>query len=85
MNDPLVQLEGATQSFVRADFEFDRLIKTTTSICPECLEKIPADVVEKDNKVFMLKSCKSHGDFSALLASDVRHYYVADPLSLIHI
>ena len=81
MNNPksLVQLEGANQSFRRADFEFDRLIKTTTSICPECLEKISADVVEKDNKVFMLKTCKSHGDFSALLASDVRHYYVADP------
>ena len=27
----------------------------------------------------MLKTCSKHGDFSALLASDVRHYYVADP------
>ena len=27
----------------------------------------------------MLKTCPQHGDFSALLASDVRHYYVADP------
>ena len=65
--------------FSRADFTFDRVIKTTTSICPECLEKIPAEVVEKDNRVFMLKTCEQHGDYSALLASDVRHYYVADP------
>ncbi len=27
----------------------------------------------------MLKICPEHGDFSALLASDVKHYYVADP------
>ena len=64
MNNPksLVQLEGANQSFRRADFEFDRLIKTTTSICPECLEKIPADVVEKDNKVCLLYTSPSPRD-----------------------
>ena len=81
MNTPrdLVNITPPDIKFSRADFTFDRVIKTTTSICPECLEKIPAEVVEKDNRVFMLKTCEKHGDFSALLASDVRHYYVADP------
>ena len=77
--DSLIQLQGSSQPFRRSEYKFDRLIKTTTSICPECLEKIPADVVEKDRRVIMLKTCEKHGDFSALLASDVRHYYVADP------
>ncbi len=76
--NPLVQLTSQSIQFSKDDFEYDRLIKTTTSICPECLEKIPADVVEKDERVFMLKTCEKHGDFAALLASDVRHYYVAD-------
>ena len=76
---PLVQLTSQQRKVSRADFQFDRVIKTTTSICPDCLEKIPADVVEKDKRVYMLKTCPEHGDFSALLASDVRHYYVADP------
>ena len=77
--DQLVNLTSARNTFSRADFSFDRVIKTTTSICPECLKKIPADVVEKNSRVYMLKTCDEHGDFSALLASDVRHYYVADP------
>ena len=81
MNNPqeLVNITTPDRKFLRSDFKFDRLIKTTTSICPECLDKIPADVVEKDGRVIMLKTCPKHGDFSALLASDVRHYYVADP------
>ena len=81
LNTPrdLVNITPPDIKFSRADFTFDRVIKTTTSICPECLEKIPAEVVEKDSRVFMLKTCEKHGDFSALLASDVRHYYVADP------
>ena len=81
MEDPqtLVQIQGANRPFQCSDFEYDRQIKTTTSICPECLRKIDAEVVEKASRVYMLKTCDEHGDFSALLASDVRHYYVADP------
>jgi 7,8-dihydro-6-hydroxymethylpterin dimethyltransferase len=50
-------------------------IKSTLSICPTCLESIEADVVERDGQVWMHKHCPTHGDFSALLASDARHYY----------
>lgn len=51
-----------------------REIKTTTSICPFCLEAIDAQVFERDGEVWMDKNCSSHGRFSALLSSDVRHY-----------
>lgn len=56
-----------------------RRIKSTTSLCPVCLGRIAADVFERDGEVWMDKECRDHGRFSALLAGDVRHYYVADP------
>jgi len=54
-------------------------IKTTTSLCPTCLARISADVFERDSEIWMDKTCAEHGRFSALLASDARHYYAADP------
>ncbi len=59
-------------------FESGREIKSTSSLCPECLAKIPAKVLERDGQVFMDKACPTHGQFTVLLASDARHYYVAD-------
>ena len=63
---------------VPPEFGQGTLIKSTTSLCPTCVARIPADVFERDNRVFMDKTCPEHGSFSALLASDARHYYVAD-------
>lgn len=54
-------------------------LKTTTSLCPVCLSRISADVFERDSEVWMDKECPEHGRFSALLASDTGHYFVADP------
>jgi hypothetical protein len=62
-----------------ADFGRGRRVKSTTSLCPECLSRIPADVFDRGGEIWMDKTCPDHGPFSALLASDVRHYYVADP------
>ena len=61
------------------DFERGASIKRTSSICPVCLEAIAAEVFERDGEVWMDKRCETHGAFSALLAADARHYYVADP------
>jgi uncharacterized radical SAM superfamily Fe-S cluster-containing enzyme len=52
-----------------------RLIKRTSSICPDCLAPIEAEVFERDGEVWMDKACPEHGRFQALLAADVRHYY----------
>ena len=48
----------------------------TTSICPDCyfLEKkiniIPANLVEKEDNVFMFKKCETHGEFTDILWTD---------------
>ncbi len=55
------------------------VLKTTQSVCPTCLATIPAQVLARDKSVWLDKTCPAHGDFSALLASDRRHYYLADP------
>ena len=52
-----------------------RKIKLTTSICPQCLASIEAQVLERGDEVWMDKSCDQHGRFSALLSSDIKHYF----------
>jgi uncharacterized radical SAM superfamily Fe-S cluster-containing enzyme len=51
------------------------IIKTTVSLCPTCLERVPATVFERAGAVFMTKRCPSHGDHESLLASDRRYYW----------
>jgi len=62
-----------------AAFGTGELIKQTLSLCPVCLTKIDASVYERNGAVYMDKECREHGRYSALLASERRHYYVADP------
>lgn len=50
-------------------------IKTTTSVCSECLERVPARVDIVDGEVWLRKRCRSHGEQRALLASDRSHYW----------
>ena len=57
------------------DYGRGRKIKDTSSICPVCLEPVAAEVFERRHEVWMDKYCASHGRFSALLSSDIRHYY----------
>jgi uncharacterized radical SAM superfamily Fe-S cluster-containing enzyme len=44
----------------------------TKSLCPECLETINAVVEEKDNKIFIKKTCKEHGSFEDLYYGDAK-------------
>ncbi|MBL4686562.1 MAG: radical SAM protein [Nannocystaceae bacterium] len=60
-------------------FGVGRRIKQTRSLCPRCLQDIDAEVFERDGAVWMDKRCADHGVFSALLATDPAHYYLADP------
>ncbi len=69
----------ATHTDLPPAFGTGRRIKTTTSLCPQCLEPIEAHVFEREGKVWMDKTCPEHGGYTALLSDDVRHYYVADP------
>ena len=50
------------------------LLDLTQSVCPHCLEVVPARIVARDNQVFMEKECPAHGEFSAYLWPDAAHY-----------
>lgn len=50
------------------------IIRKTRSVCPVCLEKIEGQIVEWENKIYMHKNCKNHGDFSLLLSRHSDYY-----------
>lgn len=50
------------------------VIRETVSLCPECLRRIPADLVENRNKIYMHKKCPEHGFFSDLYWGDYELY-----------
>ena len=53
-------------------------IKETKSLCPECLQVLPATVYEEDNKVYITKTCPEHGKFTELYWSDYDLYQKAN-------
>lgn len=42
------------------------VIRNTYSVCPECLNKIPAAIIKQDSDYFIRKTCEDHGYFSAI-------------------
>lgn len=50
------------------------VIRTTKSVCPVCLARIEADIVERDDKVYMDKRCNAHGNFSLFLSHHPDYY-----------
>ncbi len=46
----------------------------TRSVCPECLKVIDAQILLRDNKVFMHKRCPDHGEFTSLVYGDAQAY-----------
>ena len=54
-----------------ADYIFHEL---TRSICPECKTVIDAQIIIRDNKVYMRKRCPPHGWFEDIISSDAEMY-----------
>lgn len=54
-----------------ADYVFHEL---TRSICPICRKVIDAQILLRDNKVYMRKRCREHGEFEALVYADAEAY-----------
>ncbi|NLX06477.1 MAG: radical SAM protein [Phycisphaerae bacterium] len=54
------------------------LPQKTTSICPECLEVLPAELYEREGKVWMAKRCPRHGEFVELISSDAAFFEKMD-------
>ena len=55
-----------------------QVIKSTRSICPECLKALEATIYEEDGKVFIKKTCPDHGAFQELYWSDYEQYQRAE-------
>jgi uncharacterized radical SAM superfamily Fe-S cluster-containing enzyme len=54
----------------------EEIIRRTTSICPECLQTIAAEIYvdPATNFVMMRKNCKEHGDFKDKISIDPEEY-----------
>lgn len=50
----------------------EKILRKTYSVCPVCLERIPADHVAIDSEVHLKKTCPVHGDFSTVLWRGLR-------------
>ncbi|MDP2689672.1 MAG: radical SAM protein, partial [Deltaproteobacteria bacterium] len=50
------------------------LPKEIESVCPECMEIIPATLYPEDGKVWIRKNCKEHGDFKDIFYGDIDLY-----------
>lgn len=51
-----------------------QVLRTTLSLCPECLRVLPATIYVRDDKVYMQKRCPEHGEFEDLYWGDYELY-----------
>lgn len=52
-----------------------RLIETTQSLCPQCMQIIQAEILQMDGAVYMEKTCPAHGRMRVSLWPDAEHYH----------
>ena len=43
---------------------------TTQSLCPDCLELVPAKIVERSNRIYFRKTCPTHGQREDFVCGD---------------
>lgn len=75
------ELRALDYATVRQRFEVPRearLLKTTLSLCPECLAHVPAAVYAEAGRVLIGKQCERHGSSRALLENDERYYFLSN-------
>ncbi|MEZ6098349.1 MAG: radical SAM protein [Pirellulaceae bacterium] len=47
---------------------------TTESLCPQCLEVVPAKIIVKQGRVYFRKRCPTHGERDDFVCSDAEYY-----------
>ena len=82
---PLERAREAARAFdeasARAHFaipEAARALKTTVSLCADCLGHVPALVYAHEGRVFVRKDCPAHGRSEGLLENDERYYFLSN-------
>ncbi len=58
------------------------LPKEIESVCPECMEIIPATLYPDGGKVWIRKNCKEHGDFKDIFYGDIDLYFKCESFFL---
>ncbi|TFG23360.1 MAG: radical SAM protein, partial [Promethearchaeota archaeon] len=43
-------------------------------LCPECLQRIGAEIYEENDQIWMRKTCPDHGDFKDIISSSAKYY-----------
>lgn len=51
------------------------ILNETESLCPICLKKVPAQIIELDNCIYMAKTCRIHGDFQVIIWRESAEHY----------
>lgn len=67
-------MEFAKGSRAIEKIDTDTFYRFTKSICPECKRLVDAEVIVRDEKVYMKKYCSEHGVTEALISSDADMY-----------
>ena len=44
-----------------------QIIGDTQSVCPVCLKRINAKIIEMEDNIYLFKSCPEHGDFNIMI------------------
>lgn len=71
-----MQEEAAVEFFQPG--KYNRLLKTTVSLCANCLSHVPALVYTREGKVFLRKVCERHGFADAVLENDENFYHLSN-------
>ena len=58
----------------------DRIIRNTLSPCPVCKRMLPATVLERGGRTYMLRVCPEHGEQEHLFRKDAAFFETIDPL-----
>jgi len=53
------------------DYKF---VSYTTSLCPECLKKLDAKIIEFGGKIYVTRICPDHGNFRELMEENAGFY-----------
>lgn len=75
------QLAGMQQEDAVNFFQpknYNRLLKTTISLCADCLGHVPALVFTREGKVFLRKVCDRHGFAEVVLENDESFYHLSN-------
>ncbi len=58
--------------------DYHQAVRETVAMCDVCLADIPAEVVPKDDRVFLVKRCPVHGERSVLMSTHADGYLRLD-------